>query len=129
MCLEYKSKKSVKRFRDFLKTAKRGFVICYGTAIKIDNEYLPACYGIKAYKRGWNASKKKNKEDLNYVPHFHRWVTLEGAKNWLNKFLLSGNGTILIWKVPIKDITAVGFQCCYPVIVTKRCKLLGEVEL
>lgn len=120
--------------REILKEAKKdgkNFIICYSIARKRKGKYWPLYYDRKPYKSGWNVSKKTNRDYEAYIPHFHRYIRYKDT--FLNPCYW-GN-VVLEWKVPIKSITKAGlengtynFFGGKPVIVTRRCKLLGEVK-
>ena len=133
MCLDYVVAKRKKVFRDYLKGAtKAGYVICYGCAdgVRVGKKkrYYAAFQWETEYKKGWNGAGEQfathtNGDCKRYKPYFHRFILLEDARRWP-----SISNVVLKWKVNIKDISTVGYQNRFPVIVAKRLYLIGEVK-
>lgn len=127
MCLDYRTNK-----RKTLKKAEKdgkGNIYCYSIACKEVNKYYPLYQNTNIpYKNGWNVSRKVKhvpfgRDITSYVPHFHRSLYF-APKDYYCCF---PKRVVLKWLVPIKSITCTGTQFNINIIVTKRCKLLGEV--
>jgi len=136
MCLDYVVAKRKKVFRDYLKGAtKAGYVICYGGArvgkIGKKKQYWAPYNWHTSYKKGWNVAGEQFATHTNggrhrYKPYFHRFISLKGILHYWRTFL--GKVVILKWKVNVKDISTVGYQDGFPMIVAKRAYLIGKVK-
>ena len=119
------------KFMEKAEKAKRGYIYCYSFAEKVRGKYRSP-YWSCVYKT-MNVSTRKKTTDclysnVSYVPHFHRFVHKSAAKKVRRDYygLCPYPTVVLKWLVPVKDITAAGFDGGRT-IVCKSCKLLGEV--
>lgn len=128
MCLDFRISRTNKRIKNPIVGKK--YIICYSKAQKHGDNYYPLfCNKYNPYINGWNESFRKRTERTffsdyieKYVPHFHRFRHLKDARKYV------WGAVILKWLVPTDSITTVGLQHDKVVVITNKCKLLGEVK-
>ena len=132
MCLNFvKTEEATKKWL----SKKPDTIIAYKVVNKkYDGKYYPICMGThQAFRNGTNRLRERSErirkkfiDVYKYVPHYHLFVTLEGAKDW---FSAGAREVILKCEIKKKDITAVGtqFDRRSHAIVTKAFKIVEEV--